>query len=384
MIFGRHSVLKRGCSTWNQELAPREEFQARLDAARRELARLDLDALVIYGDNYCFADLCYLTHYFPKVRGGIAVVPRDGAVSMLLNIGSRDVPFAKTLTWVDDVRASNLIGADGAKLLKEKGLEKAKIGLADSGRGFPLPQLEDMKKALPDVAWVACDALVARFRRQKNFRELAAMRAAGQLLNEICNETAKYIAQGRKEYEVVADIDRLARDKGAEDIRILAGEKRLGPPSFKQTGSVGDHWSVYLAVQHERYWAEAGRTYMLSESENSRNAYAKAQDVVAHMAENLKPGNSVAVLDGIARNELGEFYAAAASYGFGQGIGLNQWEAPFLSAEDAREVGAPAVDAATLCAGMTMALRVAFESAGKLVIYGSSYEVTSSGPKSLL
>ena len=125
MIFGRHSVLKRGCSTWDPAQVPQAEFQARLDAVRQEMARRDLDALVIYGDNYSFADLCYLTNYFPKVRGGIAVVPRDGAISLLLNIGSRDVPFAKTLTWVEDVRASNQVGGDGAKLIKEKGFEKA-------------------------------------------------------------------------------------------------------------------------------------------------------------------------------------------------------------------------------------------------------------------
>src|SRR3970040_1547340 len=154
MIFARHSVLKRGCSTWDRKQVPTELFQARLDALRREMARQNLDALVIYGDNFCFADLCYLTNYFPKVRGGIAVVPRDGAISLLLNIGSRDVPFAKTLTWVEDVQASNQVGADGAKLLKEKGLEKANVGLADSGQGFPLPQFEDMKRSLPQVSLV--------------------------------------------------------------------------------------------------------------------------------------------------------------------------------------------------------------------------------------
>ena len=94
---------------------PAEVFQTRLAAVRDQMERQNLDALVIYGDNYSFADLCYLTNYFPKVRGGIAVVPWEGAVSMLLNIGSRDVPFAKTLTWVEDVRASNQVGADGAK-----------------------------------------------------------------------------------------------------------------------------------------------------------------------------------------------------------------------------------------------------------------------------
>src|ERR1041384_8487705 len=129
MIFSRHSVLKRGCSTWDRELMPQQEFESRVDALRREMARQNLDALVIYGDNYSFADLCYLTNYFPKVRGGIAVVPRDGAISLLLNIGSRDGPFATTLTWAGDVRASNNVGADGAKLLTEKGLEKAKVGL---------------------------------------------------------------------------------------------------------------------------------------------------------------------------------------------------------------------------------------------------------------
>jgi len=384
MIFGRHSVLKRGCSTWDQEQVPQAEFQARLDALRREMAQRGLDALVIYGDNYSFADLCYLTNYFPKVRGGIAVVPRDGAISILLNIGSRDVPFAKTLTWVDDLRASNQVGGDGAKLLKENGLDKAKVGLADSGRGFPLPQLEEMKAALPQVAWTECDALIAPMRQVKTARELAAVREAGRVLREICDGAQRYIKPGRKEYEIVADIDRLARDRGAEDIRILAGEKRLQPPSFKQAASMGNHWAVYLAVQHERYWAEAGRTYIFSGDAKTERAYKRAQEVVAEMAAQLKPGGDVAAIESAARKQLGEFYAAASMYGLGHGIGLSQWEAPFLNDSDAHEVGAPWVGATTLNEGMTLALRATFETEGKLVIYGNSYEVTPGGARSLL
>ena len=78
MIFGRHSVLKRGCSTWDKQQMPQAEFESRLEAVRGEMAQRDLDALVIYGDNYTFADLCYLTNYFPKVRGGIGVVRARG------------------------------------------------------------------------------------------------------------------------------------------------------------------------------------------------------------------------------------------------------------------------------------------------------------------
>jgi Xaa-Pro aminopeptidase len=384
MIFGRHSVLKRGCSTWDPKQVPAEVFQSRLKALREQMARRNLDGLVIYGDNYSFADLCYLTNYFPKVRGGIAVVPREGAVSMLLNIGSRDVPFAKTLTWVEDVRASNQVGADGAKLLKDKGFEKATLGLSDSGQGFPLPHLEEMKSSLPQVIWHNCDSLIPPLRLIKSPQELAAMREAGRVLDEICAEARKFITPGRKEYEIVADIDRLARDKGAEDIRILAGEKRLNPPSFKQAASLADHWAVYLAVQHERYWAEAGRTFISSAHTKLAAAYQKAQEIVAAMAKQLKPNGAVAAIDETARRELGEFYGTAALYGLANGIGLNQWEAPFLNDSDAREAGAASAGAATLNHSMTLALRVTFETEGKIVLYGDSFEVTASGARSLL
>ncbi len=384
MIFGRHSVLKRGCSTWDPNAVPRGEFESRLAATRKAMAERQLDALVIYGDNYSFADLCYLTNYFPKVRGGIVVVPRDGALALLLNIGSRDIPFAKTLTWVDDIRASNQVGGAGAELIKEKGLAKARIGLVDSGRGFPLPQLEEMKRGLPEVQWIEADALLEPMRLKKTALEVNALREAGRVLHAVAEGAKKFIKPGRKEYEIVADIDRLARDAGAEDIRILAGEKRLQPPSFKQTAAVGDHWALHLAVQHERYWAEAGRTYILSSDAKLQAAYRKAQDIVAGMAAQLRPGNAVAAIDKIAQRQLGEFYAAATVYGLGNGLGLNQWEAPFLNESDAREAGARSVGAKELAENMAVALRVAFESEGKLILFGDSFLVTASGPTSLL
>jgi len=383
MIFGRHSVLKRGCSTWDKQQMPEEEYQRRLESLRQQMARQGLDALVIYGDNYNYADLCYLTNYFPKVRGGIGIIPRSGPIALLLNIGSRDVPFAKSLTWVDDVRASGQVGRDAAEILKQKGLGRAKVGVMDSGKGFPLPQLEELKESLPQVKWQPSHSVLQQMRLQKSARELAALRQAGRVLNEICHEAQEFIQQGRKEYEVVADIDRLARDKGVEDIRILVGEGRLQPPSFRMTTSVGNHWAVYLAIQHERYWAESGRTYVLSSEPKLQSAYQKGQEIVAQMAMQLKPGNAVKAIDEAARVRLGEFYATAAIYGLGNGIGLNQWEAPFLSEDEARQVGALSTGASVLNENMTMALRVAFETEGKLILFGDSYEVTSDGAKSL-
>ena len=43
----------------------------------------------------------------------------------------------------------------------------------------------------------------------------------------------------------------------------------------------------------------------------------------------------------------------------------------------------PSVGATVLNENMTLALRVAFETEGKLILFGDSYEVTPDGPKSL-
>src|SRR4029434_4574263 len=110
-----------------------------------------------------------------------------------------------------------------------------------------------------------------------------------------------------------------------------------------------------------------------------KDAYARAQEIVAAMANQLKPGGAVVAIDEIARRELGEFYATASVYGLANGIGLNQWEAPFLNEDDAREVGATSVGASTLNANMTLALRVTFETDGKIILFGDSFEVTADG-----
>jgi hypothetical protein len=102
------------------------------------------------------------------------------------------------------------------------------------------------------------------------------------------------------------------------------------------------------------------------------------------MARQLKPNCTVESIDDIARRELGEFYAAASVYGLANGIGLNQWEAPFLNESDAHEVGAANVGATTLNENMTLALRVTIETEGKIVLFGDSFQVTAGGARTLV
>jgi hypothetical protein len=63
---------------------------------------------------------------------------------------------------------------------------------------------------------------------------------------------------------------------------------------------------------------------------------------------------------------------------------LNQWEAPFLSEEEAMQAGSVSANSGTLDENMALALRVTFESEGRLVMFGDSFEITPSGAVSLL
>ncbi len=383
MIYARHSVLKRGCSIWDRKQMPEEEFHERLEIIRRQMAGRGLDALVIYGDTWAYADLCYPTNYFPKVRGGLAIIPRKGPLSLHLNIGSRDVPFAKSLTWVEDVRASGQVGRDAAKALKELGLEGERIGLVDSEKGLPLPQAEALKGELAKAQWEDSSPLLLQMRLRKSKRERGVLEEAGSILREICQESKKIIRPGKKEYEVISELDRLARNKGVEDMRILIGDEKLKAAGEKEIDSRQSHMAVYFAIQHRRYWAETGRTYMLREDSKINELHQKAEGTLRKMAGALSAGKSMAEISEIARQELGEFYPQAITYGLGNGIGLSQWEAPFFAEEHKSQVEATVHGPSVLQKDMVVALRVAIQAQGKLVLAGNSYEITPNGPKVL-
>ncbi len=382
MIYARHSVLKRGCSIWDKSQMPEEVFHARLEEVREEMAQRGLEALMIYGDTWSYADLCYLTHYFPKVRGGLGIIPLRGQVTLLLNIGSRDVPFARSITWVEDVRASAQLGRDGAGILKVLGLEHAKTGLVDHDKGFPLPQSEELKSGLPGVQWEDGSSILLEKRSRKSRREMAILEEAGRILKEICEASNEVVRRGKNEYEIVAEIDRLIRLKGAEDLRILIGDDKLHPPGVKEIGSGQTHLAVYFAIQHHRYWVEAGRTYMLKEDSKVREIYQKAKETLEKMLNALEPGRSTAEVAEIARIQLGELYPPAALYGLGNGIGLSQWEPPFLS-EGPDYLRKPHYVPAILEKDMAFTLRAALQAEGRFVLAGDSYQITASGARTL-
>ena len=64
---------------WTQLNAPRDEYAARLERARAEMAQAGYDALLVVGNGGDPANIQYLTNYVPHFGTTVLLLPLDGA-----------------------------------------------------------------------------------------------------------------------------------------------------------------------------------------------------------------------------------------------------------------------------------------------------------------
>jgi Xaa-Pro dipeptidase len=172
---------------------------------------------------------------------------------------------------------------------------------------------------------------------------------------------------------------REARLEGAEDFRMMIAKPSeengaFRPPEERPIRS-GDRMIIYLAVEFERYWAEAVRTSTLKES-----TFAEIQpDTVKTLYENILQGMKIG-------KRMSQFYRETrakiakvkfeeiSGYGMGQGIGLGLKELPLIAKED-RNI---------LADGMCLSLRLGIrdKELGSAMI-GDTIYLSSKGPEVL-
>src|SRR5829696_6776291 len=124
-----HSVLKRGGLVWVQDDVPPALFPPRLGRVQQAIRDAGHDAWLVYGDAYRYGDLAYLSHFLPRVRGALLLIPAAGEPTLLVAVGSRDIPAAKSLTCTDDVRPYTRLPGEAIKLIRERDLADKRIGL---------------------------------------------------------------------------------------------------------------------------------------------------------------------------------------------------------------------------------------------------------------
>jgi Xaa-Pro aminopeptidase len=297
-------------------------------ARRRRLVALleehDLDLLVLYGNAWQNDSLRYAADFGILEGEGIAVVGRDAAATLYLD---EPVEVERAGVECSDATVSyapNLVGAVLERLAAESGKRIA------AGPATHLPH--GLVAQRERLGYVDATPLVDRLLMVKCAEELDRVRAAAKLADDgyaVFREAAR---PGRRDYELVAEIEAFFRGHGVQDNFMIVGVggpevRGMAPPSGKRLAE-GAMVTTELTPCVDGYYAQICRTLVVgTPSAEQRAAHAVYDEALVAGIAAIRPGASAADV-ARAENEvfrrygLGDYVTSEYTRVRGHGVGL--------------------------------------------------------------
>jgi Xaa-Pro aminopeptidase len=314
--------------------APTAALEARLARIRRDLAELELDALVVTA----VPNILYLTNF--SGSSAIAIVTAD-RVQFLTD--------ARYVTAMQDLRGRSF-ECPGLELIEVQGSYDA--ALAERMRastaarvGFEAAHLTVSRFSWLErrldaaIALVPTEGVVERARVVKDAYEVMVFRAAGRLLSSVAAEVLASIRSGRSEREVALDIDWKLRRAGFErpafDTIVASGPNAALPharPTERKLRE-GDLVVLDFGGVYDSYCVDLTRTVSIGPPDRrAREVHAAVLDAHDHAIAAVRAGASRFAVDAAARDVLAAAgFGAAFSHGTGHGLGIDIHEDPRIT-----------------------------------------------------
>ncbi|WP_299557870.1 Xaa-Pro peptidase family protein [uncultured Mycolicibacterium sp.] len=254
------------------------------------------------------------------------VVPRLELASLRESaVGELGVAVAD---WVD--------GEDPYRLVVDALGGPARVAVTDAMPALHLLPLAERLGRTPVLA----TAVLRRLRMIKDDAEIAALRRAGAAIDRVHARVPEFLAPGRTEAEVAADIaEAIVAEGHTEPAFIIVGSGPHGAdPHHEYSDRVlqaGDIVVVDIGGPVEPgYNSDCTRTYSLGEPDPEvARRYAVLQQAQRTAVAAVRPGVTAAEVDAAARDVLAA--AGLAEYFVhrtGHGIGLSVHEEPYIVA----------------------------------------------------
>ena len=328
-----------GSYIWAQDRLPFDEFTLRLDELRAAMDRNGWPAVLVYGDVREHSALAFLSSFIPRVRWGMALLPRSGDARLLCAMSTRDLPAMRTLTWIGDVRSG--MGPEWEKAFDPwidglEGDQAQKLGTIGFDIMAPVLYAAVRRSLGERFALQRADDIVAIPSRRKRPRELTMIRASCKLL-EAAARTFADSWHGNHEPETAAlDAESVARSLAAQDVRTLVsldGGRTLVPFQGRFEKCAGPLVG-YLAVKVAGYWADM---FVTVDDGSATPAARHAETALDAIVANMQPGVPADALHAKAVGALAPFRLHPVLGGsIGHGIGLSLHEgAEFQASADA-------------------------------------------------
>ncbi len=328
-----------GSYTWAQDRLPFDEFTLRLEDLHAAMDQNGWKAVLAYGDVREHAALAFLSNFIPRVRWGMALLPRSGDARLVCAMSTRDLPAMRGLTWIADARSG--MGPEWTKSFDpwfEQFKSESAIKLGTLGFDFMAPVLfRSVRNSLGErFAVQRADDILRLASRAKRPRELTMIKATCGVLNAAAKTFAESWRKNRAPETAALDAERVARSLAAQDVRTLVsldGGRTLVPYQglFEQKdGSLVG----YIAVKMAGYWADM---FITVNDGGAGPASRYAEAALDALIAAVRPGVSSVKLHTVAADALRPFALhPVLGESVGHGIGLSLQEDPtFCAAEDA-------------------------------------------------
>lgn len=329
---------------------PDTERDARLNHVRNLLAEHDLDAALVYYDEFNIGNGWYLTGWCPQFESGAVLVLREG--EPLILGGPESEPFAKLdsaitetrnfpVFMVPDEEYPNATIIDFPQLFAELNQRLGKltsIGLVGGGR-MPADCYRQIEEGFAGVKLVDFTEPYVSSRFVKSDWEMEQIRAAFALGDTCYDAMQAAIAPGVSEIQVAAAGEHAARSRGASGFGFSAivgsgpRSSAVVPTASSKLLEAGELVMIGLAPKINGYAGVIGDAlpvtgdYTASQMEcmnHLREAFRLTR-------EQLKPGKAGKEIDAPARayfekHDLAKYLVCP----FAHTIGLHEAESPFF------------------------------------------------------
>lgn len=320
------------------------ERDRRWDALRRVQRDADVGVVIASSD---LGDMVGYQRYISGYRsffGDVATMlfETNGSAMIVTNAGV--VNYAQNLSWIDDiivgmetkpwlvgdgvdapVVSGTSVGAAIGEQLNERGITR--IGLADEER-FPGGWRDEITKAVPGCTFVDLRAEINGLRLVKSDEEIENIRNACRISDEIWAAMSDIVRVGRREYEVLADLEHRVMATGCEQafnmcFSLPMFSKPVDSKPSAQIVEAGDTYIIEVSPRFAGYYGQQTGLVSLGPLEpEMRQAYEainRARDM--GIAE-MRPGNDLtAVVEAIDKQLTADGYELASPL-IGHFVGL--------------------------------------------------------------
>jgi len=338
-----------------RELAfPKTEYERRVAATQRAMAAAGIDVLLISNTG----NLGYLTGYDTTMPPGytVGILPRKGAVA--LHASELEATCGLLCSTIEDYAVfrwyeAQDTGSHLAKVLKERGFAKARIGLemgyaeTFASGAFDTKSYLRLKEALPDAAFTDVTTLVLDVRVVKSPAELDYMRKAGAISALGLQAAIDAAAEGKLDNDSIAAAHAAMIGAGSElmsiDPMIMTGRHCGYMPHIPYRRikmEKGDTIYLEFTGTYNRYNAPSMRSAVIGKpSDGVKRLSDACIETVDLLLANIKPGRTGHDVATIVKKPLDRLPEVFFHGGFGYSIGMGfqpTWtEAPVYIAEGA-------------------------------------------------